>query len=46
MTKANYEVTKYKGKWSVYDKQARVYYFTGCGKKFCEQKALELNKME
>jgi len=40
----NYLVTKYQGKWSVLDSKVRVYYFIGCGKKFCQQKANELNK--
>jgi hypothetical protein len=40
----NYKLTKYQGKWSVYDTKARVYYFIGCGKNYCQQRLNELNE--
>ena len=38
-----YIATKYQGKWSVLDTKTKVYYFIGCGKRFCEKKVQELN---
>lgn len=39
-----YKATKYKNKWAVLDCKTRVFYFIGCGKAFCENKARDLNK--
>ncbi len=40
-----FELAKYKNKWSVFAKNARVFFFIGKGKKFCEKKVEELNKL-
>lgn len=42
----DYDLAKYKGKWSVYDKVTRTYSFIGKGKKFCKRKVLSLNAYE
>ena len=38
-------LAKYQNKWAVYDKVSRTFSFIGCGKKFCQQKVNELNKI-
>jgi len=42
----NYILAKYKNKWAVLDLRTCVYYFIGCGKKYCEKKLKELNASE
>ena len=40
----DYELAKYKGKWAVFDKVSRMFYFVGMGKKFCKRKVESLNE--
>lgn len=38
-------VEKYKNKWAVLDTVSCVWYFIGLGKRYCTQKAKELNEL-
>ena len=42
--KEHYEAAKYGRVWAVYCEPSRTYIFEGKGRKFCEQKAKELNE--
>lgn len=44
MSKIDYELSKYKGKWAVFDKTSRTYSFIGNGKRFCKRKVESLNE--
>jgi len=39
----DFEAAKYGNKWAVFDKVSRTFSFIGCGKRFCQKKAKELN---
>ena len=39
-----WEPAKYHGKWSVFDRVSNTFSHIGKGKKFCTEKARELNK--
>lgn len=41
-----FQLAKYKGKWSVYAVKSNTFHYIGCGKKFCEKKVKELNNSE
>lgn len=41
-----YEPAKYHNKWAVFDRVSRLFFYVGKGKKFCTEKAEELNKEE
>ena len=41
-----YEPAKYHNKWAVFDRVSRLFFYVGKGKKFCTEKARELNKEE
>ena len=41
----NFILTKYKNKWAVLDSRTGVYYFIGCGKRYCEKRCRELNEL-
>ena len=42
--KEHYEAAKHGRVWAVYCESSRTYIFEGKGRKFCEQKAKELNE--
>lgn len=42
--KASFEAAKYENKWAVFDKVSKTFSFIGSGKRFCQQKAKELNE--
>ena len=39
-----WEPAKYHNKWAVFDRVSRLFFYVGKGKKFCTEKARELNK--
>lgn len=39
----DFEAAKYGNKWAVFDKVSKTFSFIGCGKRFCQKKAKELN---
>lgn len=39
-----WEASKWHNKWAVFDRVSRTFSFVGKGKKFCTEKAMELNK--
>jgi len=43
--KKNWEVAKSGRTWGVFDKTSRTFSFIGKGKRFCEKKAEELNRL-
>ena len=38
-----FELAKYHGKWAVFSKTSRLFFFIGQGKGFCAKKVKELN---
>ena len=40
----NFEVAKYNGKWSIFDKISKTFSCIGMGKKYCTERVKELNK--
>lgn len=40
-----FELAKYENKYAVYAKSARCFFFIGKGKRFCQKKVKELNKL-
>ena len=41
--KRDFELSKYKDKWAVFDTSSRLFFFIGKGNKFCKEKVNELN---
>lgn len=39
-----WEPAKWHNKWAVFDRVSRLFFYVGKGKKFCTEKARELNK--
>jgi len=44
--KGNWEAARWNRRvWAVYDKTSRLFFFIGMGRRFCERKAEELNRL-
>ena len=41
----DFELAKYKGKWAVFDKRSRTFFFVGKGKRYCEGIVTSLNNV-
>lgn len=42
----NWELAKYGNKWAVFDRVSRTFSHIGEGKRFCQNKAKELNEYD
>lgn len=42
----NWELAKYRNKWAVYNRTSRTFSYIGEGKRFCQNKAKELNEYD
>lgn len=42
----NWELAKYRNKWAVYNRTSRTFSHIGKGKRFCQNKAKELNEYD